>query len=87
MLLLGSCLALNLSYFGCCVSFLSQTCGNNGCYCDHVCHIYGDCCSDVANIGCHLISPSSPTVLSTSTNTFGKTKLESHAILVPVSLN
>ena len=84
MLLLGSCLALNLSYSGCCVSSLSPTCGNNGCYCDDICHNYGDCCSDVVDIGCHPVSPSSSTVLFTSAYTFGKAKLDFTAILVTV---
>ena len=76
-IMLGSCLALNLSYSGCCVSSLSPTCSNNGCYCDYVCHNYGDCCSDIVNIGCHPALTSSTTAL---TNTLGKTTLEGHAI-------
>ena len=52
----GSCLALNLNYSGCCVWSLSPTCWNYGCYCDQICHTAGDCCSDVADIGCHPIS-------------------------------
>ena len=46
-------MALNLNYSGCCVPSLSQTCWNYGCYCDQICHTVGDCCSDVADIGCH----------------------------------
>ena len=53
---IGSCLALNLNYSGCCDPFLSPLCSNNGCYCDQVCHIVGDCCSDVGDIGCYPIS-------------------------------
>ena len=74
---IGSCLALNLSYPGCCVSSLSPTCTNNGCYCDKVCHNYGDCCSDIVDIGCH---PALPSFLTTLTNTLGKTILESHVL-------
>ena len=48
-------MALNLKYSGCCVWSLSPPCGNNGCYCDQFCHTAGDCCSDVADIGCHPI--------------------------------
>ena len=53
MLILGSCLALNLNYSGCCVMALSPACDNNGCYCDHACHLWNDCFSDIADIGCH----------------------------------
>ena len=28
--------------------------GSASCYCDHVCYLFGDCCSDVADIGCYL---------------------------------
>ena len=71
--MLGSCLALNLSYSGCCVSSLSPSCSNNGCYCDKACHIYGDCCSDVADIGCQDVSSSSHT--PTPTDSLGKSKI------------
>ena len=71
--MLGSCLALNLSYSGCCVSSLSPSCSNNGCYCDKSCHIYGDCCSDVADIGCQDVSSSSHT--PTPTDSLGKSKI------------
>ena len=80
MLLLGSCLRLNLSYYGCCVMSLSSPCSINGCYCDQICYIFNDCCYDVADIGCHPTSPSYPTVSPTPTNTLGKTKLEAHVI-------
>ena len=70
ILYLGSCLALNLSYSGCCVSSLSTTCSNNGCYCDQNCHILNNCCNDVTNIGCYPASPSSSIVsLSPSSKT------------------
>ena len=23
------------------------------CYCDAACHVYGDCCDDIINIGCY----------------------------------
>ena len=55
MLILGLCLSLHLSYYGCCVRFLSPTCRNNRCYCDQNCYIFNDCCSDVADIGCHML--------------------------------
>ena len=69
--ILGSCLALYLTYFGCCVWFISPTCSDNGCYCDQVCHILNDCCSDVTDIGCHPIPFSFSTF--TSTKLVGKT--------------
>ena len=71
MLILGSCLALNLSYSGCCVLSLSPPCSNNGCYCDQNCYIWNDCCNDIADIGCHPTS-SSPTVSHTPSDIFGK---------------
>ena len=76
MYLLGSCLALNISYSGCCLWSLSPTCINDGCYCDHTCHTLGDCCSDIADIGCHSVLSSSPT----PSNTLGKSISESDAI-------
>ena len=79
MLILGSCLALKLSYTGCCVWLLSPTCSNNGCHCDQFCYILNDCCSDVADIGCH---PTSSTVSLSLFHTLGKTKSEgSHSYL------
>ena len=54
------------------MSYLSPSCNNNGCYCDQICHIYGDCCSDVADIGCHPAPPSSS--VTTPTDMPGKTK-------------
>ena len=76
MLILGSCLALNLSYSGCCVTSMSPLCNSNGCYCDQSCHNWKDCCSDIADIGCHHPDSSfSPTTLLTSTNTLGKKKI------------
>ena len=66
LFILGSCLALNLNYSGCCVFSLSTTCNNNGCYCDKFCHIFRDCCNDVSDIGCHPASP--------PTDIIGKTK-------------
>ena len=76
MLILDSCLALNLSNSGCCVWSLSQNCRNNGCYCDQICHFFNDCCNDVTNIGCHPHSSISPMVSPTPTDTLGKTKQE-----------
>ena len=55
MFILGSCLALNLSYVGCCKLSLSSECSHKGCYCDEQCYKWNDCCSDIANIGCHAI--------------------------------
>ena len=75
MLVLGSCLALNLSYSGCCIMFLSPPCSSNGCYCDANCHNMNDCCSDIADIGCHPAF-SSPIVSSTPNDTPGKIKSE-----------
>ena len=69
MLILGSCLALNLSYSGCCVRSLSQNCGNGGCYCHQNCHDWNNCCSDIADIGCYPASSSSLIVLPTPTDT------------------
>ena len=45
----GCCIALDFES-GSCVG----TCGKNGsvCYCDQVCHQFGDCCPDVLEIGC-----------------------------------
>ena len=80
MLLLGSCLRLNLGYSGCCVTSLSPTCYNKGCYCDQVCYVFKDCCNDIADIGCYRTSPSSPTVSPIPTNTLSKTKLEADAV-------
>ena len=74
ILLLGSCLALALGYSGCCLSHLSSTCSNNGCYCDKVCHIYGDCCSDIAVIDCNPDSNFSSSSTPTPTDTLGKIK-------------
>ena len=70
MLILGSCLALNLSYSGCCILSLSPTCSNNGCYCDQNCYILNDCCNDIADISCYPTSYS--TIASTPTDTLGK---------------
>ena len=62
MYILGSCLALNLSYSGCCVRSLLKSCSNNGCFCDQHCHKWSDCCSDIADIGCYPIPSPIPTV-------------------------
>ena len=77
---LGSCLALQLSYSGCCHFALSSCCSSNGCYCDQNCHEWNDCCSDIADIGCHPAFSSSPIDLPTPTDTLGKKKSEAHAI-------
>ena len=80
MLILDSCLALNLNYSGCCNFFVSPSCSSNGCFCDHSCHYWNDCCSDIADIGCHSASTSSSIVSPTPTDTLGKIKSEGHAI-------
>lgn len=63
-IILGSCLALNLGYAGCCMSYLSSKCCNKNCYCDRACHIFGDCCSDIISIGCFPKKKSSVKVFS-----------------------
>ena len=78
MLILGSCFALNLSYTGCCVYSLSSSCSNNGCYCDQNCYKWNNCCSDIADIGCHPAFSPSPTVSHTTTDTLSKTKQKFH---------
>ena len=69
MLILGSCLALNLNYSGCCQFSLSPPCTNNGCYCDQMCYTFNDCCNDIADIGCHPASFNSPIVSHTPIDT------------------
>ena len=59
-------MALNLTYSGCCVSSLSPTCSINGCWCDQVCHVFQDCCSDVTDIGCYPVTSSSTSSTPTS---------------------
>ena len=56
LLIIGSCLSLNLSYKGCCLWTLSTTCNNNGCYCDQACYIFSDCCSDIVDISCFPVT-------------------------------
>ena len=80
MLILGSCVALNLKYSGCCDYYQSPPCSSNGCYCDRRCFTANDCCKDIADIGCYPASLSSSIVSPTPTDTPGKTKLERHAI-------
>ena len=50
----------------------SSPCNRNGCYCDQNCHSVNDCCSDIADIGCHPASSSSLIVSLTPTHTLGK---------------
>ena len=71
-------MALNHSY-GCCDYFTMPPCLNIDCYCDQKCHSVNDCCSDIADIGCHPNS-SIPTVSPNSTITLGKTKSEPNAM-------
>ena len=33
---------------------MTNNSGSASCYCDHICYVIGDCCSDVADIGCYL---------------------------------
>ena len=61
MLTLGSCVALNLSYSGCCNFRLSPPCSINGCFCDDICHTSNDCCNDKDDIECHPATSFSPT--------------------------
>ena len=75
-------MALNLTYSGCCVSSLSPTCSINGCWCDQVCHVFQDCCSDVTDIGCYPVTSSSTSSTSTSSMSSLTT---SETILPPTS--
>ena len=52
---------------------MSSPCNDNGCYCDQNCHTTNDCCSDIADIGCHPASSSSHMVLLTPTHSVGMT--------------
>ena len=85
MLILGSCLALNLNYSGCCVWSLSPPCNNEGCYCDGNCHIWNDCCSDIADIGCHPASSSSSIISPTPTDILSKTNSKAQALHYSIS--
>ena len=78
--MLGSCLALNLRYSGCCTMSMSPPCSNKDCYCDQNCYNANDCCSDIADIGCHPVSSSSPIISLTPTDILGKTQSEGPAI-------
>ena len=69
MFIVGSCKALNLTYSGCCLSPPSPNCRNGDCFCDYGCHSTNDCCSDIADIGCHFIN-----------KTLGKAKSHVHII-------
>lgn len=48
----GSCVTSGFS--GCCDPNIHFTChgSDNVCYCDQVCYLFGDCCSDITVIGC-----------------------------------
>ena len=81
MQILGSCLAINLRYSGCCVWSLSPPCSNNGCYCDQSCFKHNDCCNDITVIGCHPAYPSSPIASPIPTHTLGKKKSETLATI------
>ena len=61
--IVGSCLALNLTYSGC---YVISPCSNNGCYCDQDCHSIGDCCSDVGSIGCYPVGNTTSSSSSSS---------------------
>ena len=69
MSILGSCKVLTLGYSGCCSIPPSRTCKNIDCFCDQQCYSNNDCCSDIADIGCH-----------SSNKTLGKTKSDDHQI-------
>lgn len=88
-LIIGSCLTLNLNYSGCCVSSLSQTCRNNGCYCDQSCYDLRRCCSDIAEIGCLPVNSysalSSITPMMNPTNTGEKLLPSTSSVLHPAS--
>ena len=60
MFILGSCLALNLCYTGCCDWSMSPKCFIKDCSCDKYCYKWNDCCSDIANISCYP-RPTTPT--------------------------
>ena len=78
-------MALNLTYSGCCVSSLSPSCSINGCWCDQICHVYQDCCSDVTYIGCYPVtntSTSSTHTSSMTTLTTSETPLPSTSTLI-----
>ena len=48
----SSCVAAN--YSGCCTGSSCQgTGGDSSCYCDSLCYFVGDCCTDIASIGCY----------------------------------
>ena len=74
MFILGSCKALNLGYFGCCIRPPSATCATIDCHCDQHCYSNNDCCSDIDDIGCYPVPSSSLTHTSTPTAMLGKTK-------------
>ena len=85
MLIMGSCLALNLSNSGCCVWSLSQYYNNNECILSSNCHNSNNnyCYHDISNIGCHPASSSSLVVSPIPTVTFGKIISEaSHFIYI-----
>lgn len=50
--MIGSC--TGQGYTGCCKPGVNKTChGSDGtCYCDQLCHKYGDCCDDIDELGC-----------------------------------
>uniref|UniRef100_A0A1X7VE53 Fibronectin type-III domain-containing protein n=1 Tax=Amphimedon queenslandica TaxID=400682 RepID=A0A1X7VE53_AMPQE len=53
----GSCVA---KYPTCCQPSANNTCLGypSNCYCDAQCHNYGDCCDDIADIGCDSVQSS-----------------------------
>ena len=65
-LIIGTCASLNIT--GCCTV---GSCFTGTCYCDKLCHYWGDCCPDNA---CFSSSYSTNSILTTSpTSTpFGK---------------
>ena len=53
LILVGSCIAAGYTS-SCCVPSQSNACRGypEVCFCDQQCHIHGDCCSDINEIGC-----------------------------------
>ena len=39
---------VDAGFVGCCVS----GCFVGSCFCDQICYVFGDCCDDIADIGC-----------------------------------
>ena len=60
--IIGSCVAQGFN--GCCTEgSCSVSAGGSTCYCDQVCHNFGDCCSDIEEAGCFPTTTASSTVI------------------------